>query len=351
MKDFIREFIIYQLVAVMLTLIIHHDAGFLRQLPGYLVLTNCIGWSIRTIFVTVYARFEFLRWKRRWRIVFGLLAIVVGSFTGVVIASLILRIFFGQDIGSSVLLKIFKGSLPLAAVVTILILIYTSLAERLETQAVEKERLKGLQARAELAALQSRLNPHFLFNTLNTMANLVHKEPDKVEEMILRLSDVYRKVLKLPMAERISLAEEFDLARQYLAIEQVRLGDRLCYDIRLPDKLRETSVPPLLIQPLVENAVIHGIMPESGGGKLQLSAEEGSDRIRIVIEDDGTGINLNDGGPGAALKGNHHPVGQGFGLHSTRERLRIIYDRKGAMKIESPAGRGTRITLEIPVEH
>jgi sensor histidine kinase YesM len=352
-REFLRELIIYQLVAVVLTLLGNHDSGFFHQLPGYLIITNCIAWSIRTIFGLVSRRYDFLRWKRHWQIIFGLPAVAAGCFIGVLIATLVFRIFFRQNIGSSLLLTIFKGSLPTAVIVTILILVYYTFRERLETQAVEKERLKRLQARAELAALQSKLNPHFLFNTLNTMVNLVHKEPDKVEEMILRLSDIYRKVLKLPSAERISLAEEFDLARQYLAIEQVRLGDRLSYEIRLPENLQERSVPPLMIQPLVENAVIHGIMPAPGGGSLHLSAQEDNDMIRIIVKDDGVGIDLRGGSPGAALEGDHRPIEQGigFGLYSMRERLRLTYGGRGAMKIESPLGRGTRITLELPVEH
>ena len=353
MRKFVWELIIYQLVAVVLTLFVHPDSDFLRKLPGYLIITNCIAWSIRTIFWLASVRLDFLQWRRQWQIMFGLPAIAAGCFIGLLIASLVAQIFFRQSIGSPHFLAIFKSSLPWAVVVTILILSYYSFRERLETQAVEKERLKKLQARAELAALQSKLNPHFLFNTLNTVVNLVHKEPDKVEEMILGLSDIYRKLLKLPSAERITLAEEFDLARQYLAIEQVRLGDRLRYEIRLPDNLQERSVPPLLIQPLVENAVVHGIMPAPGGGTLRLSAEDDSDRIRIIVEDDGIGINPRGGEPGSGLEGDSRPMekGIGFGLHSTRERIRLTYGSKGAMKIGSPPGRGTRITLELPVEY
>lgn len=171
--------------------------------------------------------------------------------------------------------------------------------------------------------------------------------------MILRLSDIYRKVLKLPSNDRISLAEEFDLARQYLAIERVRLGNRLRYEIQLPNDLRERSVPPLMIQPLVENALIHGIMPAPGGGCLRLSARSDNDRIYIVVEDDGVGMDPHNAAPGDALDGERRPMenGVGFGLHSTRERLRLTYSRTAAMKIESTPGRGTRITLELPRGH
>lgn len=351
MKSFLRELVIYQLVAVAMTLIGNPISEFLGNLPVYLILTNCIAWSIRTVFLLASIRLDFLQWRRRWQAIFILPAVATGCFVGALVASQIFKVAFGHDIGGPLLLGIFRSSLPGAVIVTILILSYYSFRERLETQTVERERLKRLQARAELAALQSKLNPHFLFNTLNTMVNLVRKEPDKVEEMILRLADVYRRVLKLPSNERIDLSEEFDMARQYLAIEQVRLGDRLRYEVQLPDDLREISVPPLLIQPLVENAVIHGIMPSPRGGSLSLSARKHSDRIQVTVEDDGVGMSLGNAGSRAKNEDDGHSAqgGVGFGLHSTRERLRLAYGGKGRMTIESRLGRGTKVSLELPI--
>jgi two-component system LytT family sensor kinase len=352
-RNFARELLIYQLVAVVLTLLSHPGSEFLPNLPAYLIMTNCIAWSIHTIFCLVSLRFDFITWKRRWQVLFGFPIVAAGCFIGVLIALQIFRIVFHQHTDRPLLFAIFRGALPAAIIVTIFILSYYTVRERMQSHAVERERLKRLQARAELAALQSKLDPHFLFNTLNTMVNLVHKEPDKLEQMILGLSDIYRRVLKLPSADRITLSEEFDLARQYLAIEQVRLGDRLRYEIQLPDNLRDRTVPPLLIQPLVENAVIHGIMPAPGGGCLSLSAQDYGDRIRVVVEDDGVGMDSRDANRGAEPDDDRGPMeeGPGFGLHSTRERLRLTYAGMGAMKIESIRGQGTRITLELPDEH
>jgi hypothetical protein len=354
MRSFVRELIIYQLVAVVLTLLVYPDSGFLKKLPVYLIVTNCIAWSIRSIFALGSLRVEFVRWPRLWQVAFGLPAVLAGCLVGVMIASELLRLLLHLDMRSSLLMATFRASLPAAIIVTILILSYHSVRDRLETQAVEKERLRRLQARAELAALQSRMDPHFLFNTLDTMANLVHKEPDKVEEMVVRLADIYRKVLKLPSNERISLAEEFDLAQQYLAIEQVRLGDRLRYEVLLPDGLKETRVPPLLLQPLVENAVVHGIMPVPRGGHLALTARSEGERIRIAIEDDGPGIDRPMDASGAAVENGNGAAGEprsGFGLHSTRERLRLAYHGRAELLIGSLPEGGTRITLELPREH
>jgi two-component system LytT family sensor kinase len=350
-KRFLRELIIYQLVAVALALINEPYSHFLRKLPSYLIVTNCIAWSIRSLFALVSVRVHFLRWRRRWQLVFGLPVVAAGCFIGILVASVIVHFGFNEDIGRSLLITAFKTTLPAALVVTIVILGYFSFRDRLETQAVERERLKGLKAKAELAALQSKLDPHFLFNTLNTMVNLVHKEPDRVEEMIMRLSDIYRRVLNLPSTERISLSEEFDLAGHYLAIEQIRLGERLRYEIRLPDNLREVQVPPLMVQPLVENAVIHGIMPAPAGGNLQLSVVDRGDRIQILVEDDGVGFNAEGNGVDGDDGRDPAKRGPGYGIHGTRERARLAYGGRAEMRIISQPDHGTRITLELPVEH
>lgn len=357
MKEILREFVIYQLLAIVLTLVAHPGSSFLTYLPASLIGTNCTAWSIRSIFVLMSSRTDFVYWRRPWQILFGVPAVAAGCLVGILLAAVPYELIYGQNILSRpVILSIFKGTLPWAAFVTVLMLAYYTLRARLESAALEQERLKGLRARAELASLRSKLNPHFLFNTLDSMLNLVHREPDKVEEMILGLSDIYRKVLQLPEGDRIALCDEFDLARQYLAIEQVRLGERLHFEIDLPEALRDRQVPPLFIQPLVENAVLHGLAPKLGGGKLRIAAELEEGALRIVVEDDGVGCapgpdvstapgaTDSSGTPGAgALEGS-----DGLGLASARERLRLLHGERGSLCLETPTGGGTRVILSVP---
>lgn len=339
MKEILREFIIYQLLAVVMTLLAHGFGGFAANVAVYLVITNCISWSIRTMFWSLSLRHEFLSWRWFWKVLIGVPAVAVGVLVGILLAAVPLRLLFGQDIlAGGLVTAIFKGALPGALIVTVLILGYYGLRERLESEALERERLRGLRARAELAALRSKLDPHFLFNTLNSMLGLLRSEPEKVEEMILGLSEIYRKVLQLPAGERIALREEFELARRYLGIEQVRLGERLRFEIDLPEALAERAVPPLLIQPLVENAVLHGLAPKPAGGRLRLAADAAEGRLRITVEDDGVGMGAEPVRPGS-----------GIGLSSARERLRLLFGEASALAVETPDGGGTRVVLSLPL--
>jgi len=212
---------------------------------------------------------------------------------------------------------------------------YLQKKRNLERQIRENEQLKELQIRTKLAALQSKINPHFLFNTLNTVVDLVHKDPHTVERIILDLSEIYRKLLFLPETATIPLGEELELVRAYLDIEKIRMGRRLEYEISIDEPLRGFRVPPLLIEPLVENAVIHGISPKKEGGRVSVEVVAEPNRLRIVVADEGCGFN-------PAL------VGPGFGLSSVAERLRLNYRGRARLSIESRSGGGTRAIVELP---
>ncbi|MCP4545307.1 MAG: hypothetical protein GY835_02435 [bacterium] len=335
-KTFLVEVLIYQLLAAILAYGSGGEQLFLKNLPIYLVICNCIAFSIRTHFYIAQVKWDFIRWRRSRQILYATPAVVSGCAIGSGLALAILLPIYGKDaFGKMPFLMLLKGSVIVGAAVTVLILGYNILQDKLTTESLAKERAKSLQTQAELAALQSKLDPHFLFNTLNTMLNLVHTEPGKVEEMILSLSDIYRKILQLPARELISLADEFALVDQYLKIERIRLGDRLAYSLDLPTDLAGREVPPLLLQPLVENAIVHGLGPKPAGGAITILAERYAEGIRIVVSDDGVGLQAQSSGAG-------------FGLHSIRERLRLQYGDRSLMRIEAFATGGAKVTLEIP---
>jgi len=229
----------------------------------------------------------------------------------------------------------------ISVVIMTLEMVLGNLKEKIALQVQENEELKHLQVRTQLMALQSKINPHFLFNTLNTMVSLVHREPQKVEAMILNLSGIYRRVLQVPEDGRVPIGEEIELIKKYLDIEKIRLGDRLSYEVDMESPLERVEIPPLLIEPLVENAVIHGIGPKSGGGKITVKAglgEKGK-TIEIKITDNGVG-------PGEQV----NRISGGFGLYSVQERLRLLYKDAARMSIAAEPGGGTAITLELPNE-
>lgn len=161
--------------------------------------------------------------------------------------------------------------------------------------------------RAELQALQARIRPHFLFNTLNSAVALVRSEPGRAENLLIDMADLFRSALS--PASTITLAEEMDLCRRYIAIEQARFGDRLQTHWQLPDPLPALAIPPLCLQPLVENAVHHGVERSHGSSLIQIHARLEQDRMVIDI-----------GNPLHAAGARHHH-GHGVGLQAVRARL------------------------------
>lgn len=185
----------------------------------------------------------------------------------------------------------------------------------------------------ELESLRARIRPHFLFNTLNTGAALVHARPDEAERVLLDLADLFRAALRGP--EQIPLGKEIELTRHYLEIESLRFGPRLQVEWSLPDTLPEAPIPALSLQPLAENAIRHGIERLPGGGRIDIRLERDAGWIRIHVVNDMP----NEGG-GAA--GGHR-----IGLNSARERISALSDGRGGIETHMENGRHVA-TLRIP---
>ena len=179
---------------------------------------------------------------------------------------------------------------------------------------------------AELEAVQARIHPHFLFNTLNTAVALVHQRPQAAEQVLLDLSELFRAALATP--GNVFLAEEIELTRQYLAIESLRLGDRLRVDWQLPEPLPVVRLPCLSLQPLVENAVHHGIEPSAAGGGLCIVARVDAGELRIRVVNDC----VNDAKP-AAHRGQH------LGQRSIRARLHALVGEAADLHTRVEGGR------------
>ena len=209
-------------------------------------------------------------------------------------------------------------------------------------QAVERaravEQVRAELAQAELRALRAQIQPHFLFNTLNTIAALIAENPKAAEDTVTRLAEVFRYVLTRSGQEHAPLGEELDFVRDLLSIERLRLGERLRIEESLENGLEGVAVPTLLLQPLVENAVRYGPAARPKGGTIRLSARREGPHLVLEVEDDGPGFD-----PEAAQSGT------GFGLHSVRERLRAL-GPPHAIEIHSTPGGGTRIRLNLPLD-
>jgi two-component system LytT family sensor kinase len=192
---------------------------------------------------------------------------------------------------------------------------------------------------AELRALRSQINPHFLFNSLNTIADLIVQDPRRAEEMTLRLAEVFRRVLAHSSRSLSSVMDEIEFLRAYLYIEEARFRDRLRVDIDVAPDAAADQIPSLILQPLVENALKHGLAPKPGPGHLWISAALEGSRLRLRVEDDGMGCN---GNPRTGATDN------GVGLRNTAERLKTLYRDGASLRIEPREPSGCRVTLLIP---
>ncbi|HTC93844.1 MAG TPA: histidine kinase [Terriglobales bacterium] len=211
-------------------------------------------------------------------------------------------------------------------------------AARLELKLREHERLL-LQARME--ALQSQINPHFLFNTLNSVSSLVRVDPDTARELIVKLATILRRLLRQTEAF-VPLREELEFIDNYLDIEVVRFGhDKLQVEKDIQPESLSAMVPSMLLQPLVENSIKHGLEPKLEGGKILLRSRLMDDRLILYIADDGIGMDIE--------RPNTRPDSTGIGMTNVAERLKVLYGDVAQMSINSEYGIGTLITLELPL--
>ena len=239
-----------------------------------------------------------------WRLPLRLGQVLVMLLAGSLAAALV---FFAEGLGLS------SSSLRaglLAAATAGLLLAYFELRARAFSPA---------QTEARLAALNARIRPHFLFNALNAVLSLIRARPQQAEEALASLSDLFRAAMRDP-GSMVSLGEEIDLARQYMDLERLRLGDRLAVDWQIDPVSLQVPIPPLMLQPLLENAVYHGIEPSRTGGVVRVSITLNGDELQIAVANPTTD-------PGLHAAGNH------IALENIRERLALYYDLESRLEI------------------
>jgi two-component sensor histidine kinase len=204
---------------------------------------------------------------------------------------------------------------------------------------LRREQAETQKLKAQLSGLTAQLNPHLLFNALNTIAALVQTDPDQAEQTVLRLSDLYRGVLGATRRESHSLSEELDICRAYLDVERARFGERLSTRVELGAGLSPASVqvPVLVLQPLVENAVTHGLSERAQGGCVVIRAESSGDQLTLSVMDDGVGL------------GRSSREGSGLGIETTRQRLKLCYREGASLELSSPATGGTLALVRLPL--
>lgn len=211
---------------------------------------------------------------------------------------------------------------------------YQTRLEETQQLRAESALLQARLAEAQLAVLRTQLNPHFLFNTLHAISSLVERDPRGVRRMIARLSELLRHTLEQTSEQEISLDRELELLRRYLDIMEVRFQGRLDVTTDIDDDVRNTLVPNLMLQPLVENALKHGVNAIEGPGRIEISAKRSGDDVVLRVRDNG---------PGPAT-----PSGDGLGLRNTTARLTQLYGERQRFSLRAAPGGGTVAEVVLP---
>jgi signal transduction histidine kinase len=207
-----------------------------------------------------------------------------------------------------------------------------------EERSLAASQLEAQLAQAKLHLLKMQLHPHFLFNTLNSISALLHEDVEQADLMIERLGDFLRLTLDHSTAQEVTLREEMEFLNCYLAIEQIRLQDRLTSQIEVEPHALDAQVPSLLLQPIVENAIRHGIAPRSAPGRIEIRARHQRSSLVLTVRDTGAGLAANGSS------------GKGMGLAITRARLERLYGAKHRFELCNAPEGGVLVTLEIPFQ-
>lgn len=208
----------------------------------------------------------------------------------------------------------------------------------LQQQRVREAALRELTLKSELSALKAQLNPHFLYNVFNTISASVPPEQEHTREMLAQLSDMFRYQLQASKRETVTVRDEINFVMKYLDLEKARFGDRLRVHLSVADEVMDDPIPPMLLQPLVENSVKHGISPLIEGGEVSICIERQNNQLHIEVNDTGVGLN------GAGI---NSPSGEGVGLANTMLRLDKMYGSTLHFTKNQPSG--LKIAFSIPV--
>ncbi|GAB3758418.1 sensor histidine kinase [Spirosoma pomorum] len=264
---------------------------------------------------------------------------LAGMFVGIELAYWVLSSLLGAPFHFLTHYDDYKLTPIIVFIVSTLNLVYHTKRSALQMRLQEKEldviRLKQLTTDAELKSLQARMNPHFLYNSLNAIAGLTMTNPEKAEEMTLQLSKLFRYSMGSQHSNSITVQEEIDILNTYLAIEKVRFGDRIRFDVTVDDNCQLVTIPRFLLQPLVENSLKHGLKDILQRGELLVSVTRTAYELVINVADNG--IPFPDS------------LQLGYGLQSTFDKLNLLYGSNHQIQLVNPPDKCVRIVLPIIV--
>ena len=347
LRDLIYTLILNLMFAVAFTLlefVFSRKISVASLLPIFvnnLVISNVVGFSFWIVISAIGPVIRLVNTRSFWFITFfyAILgtAIVTGSMWGY-------AYFSGHRgmlnyMGSR---EQFTASFVVAIIISLVLSItWKRRSEELNAQitlAEERERVGAAEraaTEANLRALQAQIEPHFLFNTLANVTSLIHAQPDDAKRMLEEFIAYLRATLASTREKHTTLASEFQMMTNFLSILRIRMGDRLQVAIDLPADLQQATMPPMLLQPLIENAIKHGLEPKIEGGSVSLKAERVGAQLRISVIDTGLGFG--------------NTPSNGIGLKNVRERIEKLFGNDGSVAIEENQPCGTRVVLNIPL--
>jgi two-component system, LytTR family, sensor histidine kinase AlgZ len=319
----LRTLMINELIALPVALVMAGvDGGFVGKLQVASIYSQTIGLTCAVVSWVTFAWLGTIpQGARRWVVVAQFFACgAVGAEIARRICGMIFPVIFGGDFNSGPAYVSWAIGATIALIVGFVL--------------VTVHHLRARVLSTELEALQARINPHFLFNTLNSIAALIREDPLRAEAMTLRLSSLFRYTLEAPRRGLVTIEEEIVIVEGYLAIEQERLGDRLSYAMEIDDALLTVRVPPLTLQPLAENAIKHGIAASVAGGTVSVRGWQEGRTVHITVR------NTGDGAAGSG--------GTGEGMENVRRRLRARFGRNAGVTLRRQDG-ATEAHLTFPV--
>ncbi|MBA1149382.1 histidine kinase [Ectothiorhodospiraceae bacterium WFHF3C12] len=312
--------------------------GFGGTLGVNLLFSHFIGLSIllgtELVFGLIPPR------RTRLRLAGAVAAVALGSLGGTALG---IWLLIGGDVGEALPDAVYRQSIMLGLFFgAICIVLFTAAdrlrraRERVREQQLDVARSEQASTEAQLRMLRAQVEPHFLFNALANVASLIESDPPRARAMLERLNDYLRSALRHSREATATLDQELELISQHVALLNDRMPGRLDLVVDVPYTLRRTPLPPMLLQPLVENAIKHGLEPRPGGGRITISAGEAEGGMSLSVHDDGLGLR----GSGGA----------GSGLANLRARLRSLYAGDAALSLGENAAGGVTATIRLPVE-
>lgn len=317
------------LIAVFLTAI---GAGG-KSLVENLIWSHCIGGSIGLL---IAVSFRWVPWgMKRWLVV--VVATPVGAGLGIMLAEAITGI---EGHTSAIYSQTMAMGLFFGAIGSVIVFMrerHARMLAELEARELARVEAEKRGIEAQLKMLQAQVEPHFLFNSLANVASLIEADPPLAGRLLDALIRYLRASLSRTRAEGGTLGDELGLLTAYLDVLKIRMGARLGYDVEVPGELLAAPMPPMLLQPLVENAIRHGLEPKIEGGRVRIAARREGATLAVTIADDGLGFN--DSGKAS---------GSGIGLGNVRARLAALYGERGRLRVEAPSDGGVVATVVIP---